>query len=339
MTFQRPELLLLGPLAALLLSAALTLQWRRLARLAQSYADPALRRLAPLHLQRFPALRMLCLIAACLALSAAAAGPRPAAPEPPQPPDPLDIAVAVDVSRSMASEDLGTSRIQRARTIVDRLSVELPAARIVLILFADWPFTLVPPTDDPTVVRYFAQSLSADLVLDRDQGTSYVNALAHAREALDSRPRQDAGRVVLVLSDGGAHEALDEVLAAAATENGGLSVWTGGLGTRTGAEVPTPTGPLLDDSGTRIVSRLEADVLRDIARVGGGEYHDVSEEAGVTALIDGLATSSRVSESRRNEPLDATFWLILLSIPALLIEGAVDAGRRMTRAHRQDEVA
>ena len=331
MTFQRPDLLLLGPAAALLVSLALTLQWRRMSNLGRAYGEVARLRLVPRRLQRFPTVRMLCLLAACFALGTAAAGPRPPSPEPPQPPQPLDLAVAVDVSRSMAAEDVGASRIERARVVVSRLAEDVPSARIVLVLFADWPYTLVPPTDDPDVVRYFAHSLTADLVLDRDQGTSFTTAVAHARATLDARPRPEARRAVLVLSDGGSHEPLTEVMEAAESGNDATPIWTAGLGTSAGSTIPSATGPLLDESGRVVSSSLEDDVLRDLARAGRGEYHDVSTDGGLEALVDGLGALGDESPSGDTSPGDAAFWLTLLSIPLLLAEGAMDTGRRTSR--------
>lgn len=328
MTFLHPELLLLGPVVVLLLSLALTFQWRRLARLGRSCPDHAVRRLISRRLQGFPTTRMLCLVVVGLALGAAAAGPRPAEPEPTEPAPPLDIAVAVDVSSSMSAVDVGTSRIERARDVVDRLAEDLSSARIVLILFADWPYTLVPPTDDPAVVRYFARSLSADLVLDRDQGTSFSTAFTHARAALDARPRPGARRVILVLSDGGAHEDMADILAAAASASGDdVPIWTAGLGTSIGAPLATGAGPVLDNVGRQVVAPLDENLLREIARAGGGDYQNVSEDRGLRALMAGLGEPDDDSGRGDGSPLDASFLLTLLAVPLLLWEAGLDAGR------------
>jgi Ca-activated chloride channel family protein len=240
----------------------------------------------------------------------------------------------------MGAEDVDGSRIERAREVVEILSDGLPSARIVLILFADWPYTLVPPTDDPAVVRYFAHSLSADLVLDRDQGTSFTTALAHAQASLELRPRAEARRAVLVLSDGGAHEEVGDVIDAAATLSGeDVPVWTAGLGTPEGSAVPTATGPLVDPSGRPVIARLENDMLREIARAGGGEYHNVSEDRGVEALLEGLGAVGADEQGGSDVPPDATFWLALATIPLILLEGAADAGRFLSRANTQTRSA
>lgn len=330
MTFERPDLLLLGPTLALLLSLALAQQWRRLGRLARSLGVRGALRLVPRGVQRFPTGRMLFLALASFALACAAAGPRPAAPEPLAPLRALDIAVVVDVSRSMSATDVEPSRIGRARQVVDRLAEALPSARIVLILFADWPYTLVPPTDDPAVVRYFAHSLSADLVLDRDQGTSLSSAIAHAREALAGRPRPEAAKAILVLSDGGAHDDRTGVVRAASEASlAGIRVWTAGLGTRDGVPIATQAGPVLDAAGRPVVAALEEESLRDAAQAGGGQYHDVSTDAGLGALMSGLTRADGGTDGGEEAPLDIVFWLTLTALPLLLLESGLDAGRRL----------
>jgi len=227
----------------------------------------------------------------------------------------------------MSAADVEPTRIERARDVVARVAESLPSARIVLVLFADWPYTLVPPTDDPAVVRYFARSLNADLVLDRDQGTSFSTAFTHARAALDARSRPGARRAILVLSDGGAHEDMADMLdAAASASTDDVPIWTGGLGTRAGAELTTETGPLVDAGGRTVVATLDDDLLREVARAGGGEYHDVSSERGLRALLSGLGELEEPGGTDGG-PLDISLFLTLLAVPLLLWEGGLDAGR------------
>ncbi len=328
MTLARPELLALVPLGAALLTLALVVQWKRLRRLEQLFGDSALRRLLPLAARRFPVARLLCLVLAGVAIALGAVGVAQDAPAPPPPLAPLDLAIAVDVSLSMGAADTEPSRVARARQVVTRLSEALPGARTVLVVFADWPYTLVPPTDDPAVVGYFAEALEANLLLDRDQGTSLSAAIAQAREALASRPRPGARRVILVLSDGGAHEGESAVLAeAAAAAADGLEVWAAGLGTERGAEIGTETGPVLDAGGVPLVARLDEALLQRMAAAGGGRYERVSDDRGLRSLVAGLQDLAEPSATDRPASGDLTFLLALFAFPLLLIEGALDGGR------------
>jgi Ca-activated chloride channel family protein len=328
MTLARPELLALVPLAAALLTLALVVQWKRIQRLDRVFGDHALSRLFPFAPRRFPAARLLCLVPAAIAIALGAVGVARDTPEPPPPAAPLDLAIAVDMSLSMGAADIEPSRVARARQVVTRVSEAFPEARTVLVVFADWPYTLVPPTDDPAVIRYFAQSLEANLVLDRDQGTALSAAILQAREALASRPRSGARRVILVLSDGGSHEGeaavLSEAAAAAAAD---VEVWAAGLGTERGVELATETGPVLDAAGVPVVARLDEGLLMRLAAAGEGRYERVSDDRGLRALVAGLQAQANAPETDGPEPGDVTFLLALLSFPLLLLEGALDGGR------------
>ena len=74
MIFERPELLALGPLVAILFAFTIGAHWRRLQRLATAYELNALRRLLPTNPRRFPTQRFLCLVGAGALLGLAAAG-------------------------------------------------------------------------------------------------------------------------------------------------------------------------------------------------------------------------------------------------------------------------
>jgi len=338
-TFARPELLPLLPAALALVALAVYLQWRRRARLQRAFSTMALGRLLPVDVRRFPVARLACLLVAAGAVALAALGPMPRTPAPPPPPAPLDLAIAVDVSASMAARDEAPSRIERARRVVAQVAEGLPGARIVLVVFADWPYTLVPPTDDPRVVEYFADALAADLVVERDQGTSLSAALAHARQALDTRVRPNARRAILVVSDGGAHDGENTVMAEArATAAAGFEVWTAGLGSERGATLESELGPVLDAAGAPVMVRLDEGLLSRVAAAGGGRYEHAGDDGGVRTLVDGLRGPDGAATAAGGTATDATFLLALLALPLILLEGAWDGGRTLwlAKSRRED---
>jgi Ca-activated chloride channel family protein len=337
-TLVRPELLGLSLVAALIVALAIVAGWWRLRRLERLLGGAASWRLLPAGALRFPVARLLAAVAAAVALGLAAAEPERPAEEPAPPAAPLDVAVAVDASLSMGAADAVPSRILRAQEVVAELADALPGARLVLVVFADWPYTLVPPTDDPGVVRWFAESLQADLVVDRDQGTALAAAIEHASEALAARPRAEARRVVLLVSDGGAHDESDTVLEAArAAADDGVEVWTAGLGTTRGIELETETGPVLDATGAPVVTQLDERLLVDIAAAGGGSYEDVGSERGLRSLIAGLQDASASVAAERREAPDTALLLALLALVLVLAEGALDGRRRVRHAARTGE--
>ncbi|MEQ1855387.1 MAG: VWA domain-containing protein [Longimicrobiales bacterium] len=328
--FERAELLVLAPLSAVLLALALGSHGSRLRRLAAGYSSSAFRRLLPAGLGRFPSARLLCLACGGVALGVAAAGPAWVLPESEERP-PLDLAIAVDLSLSMSATDAAPNRMARAREVIARLSEELPSVRFSLVVFAGWPYTLLPPTDDPALLRYFAQSLDVTLVPRTDNGTALAEAVELSRYSLEARPSEDSRQIVLLISDGGG-EANEAVLENSTwLRDDGFEVWVAALGSDAGTPLFFDGAPFLDEGGEPVVASLNESLLRDVAEAGGGSYVDVTREDGLEAL---LATLREVSGDRENPPppVDAAFLLVLLAIPLFLWEALADFGRSRKRA-------
>ncbi len=326
MTFERPDLLPLAPLAALLFALALGSHWRRLRRLVGSLDLPVLRRLLPEETGRFPTARLVGLVVSGLAIGLAAAEPQWGRSAAGDAPLPLDLAIVVDLSLSMGATDVAPSRVVRAREVIARLTEEMPSARLSLVSFAGWPYPLLPPTDDLNVVRYFAQSLAVELVQPRDRGSSLAEALTLARSTLEARPRPDARQAVLVLSDGDARDGDQALAEATALSEDGFEVWVAAIGSEAGSSLFLEGAPLLDQ-GAPVVARLNESLLRELADVGRGRFENVSDEAGLDRLATELAALSGDDSDAGRPPVDAAFLLVLLAVPLLLWEGAADAGR------------
>lgn len=326
MTLARADLLGVGLLVALLLALALGAQSRRLERLRRALGRGAERMLPPAPGRG--AARLACTLLASGALALAAAGPSPRTPDEPAPPAPIDAMVVVDVSLSMTAADVGPSRLERARTAIAEIADALPQARIGLVVFADWPYTLLPPTDDLDVVRWFARALEAEAVPARHQGTTLALAIAEAQRALDARPLAESRRAVIILSDGDAHDGAEAAVDAARTAAAaGITVWTGGLGTVRGAELGSAVEPVVDLRGARVASSLDEDLLRTVASAGGGRFEDVSTMGRAGELAAALGATA----SEAPPPPDPVLWLTLLALPLLLWDGALDRGRGLPR--------
>jgi len=329
MTFSRPELLALVPIVVLLLALAVSAQARRHRRLADAFGGvAAARRLTSRDLVTFPRRRFACLLAAGAAMSLAAAGPYLDLGATLDPTQPVDLVIAVDLSLSMTGTDVGPSRLERAKAVVRELTESMPNERLALTVFADWPYSVLPMTDDPALVRFFAAPLSPDLLEERDQGTSYALAITHAHELLETRRRPEAQQVILLITDGEGHESEEEILdAVAVVEASGVRVWTAGVGTSGGSQLTSLDSdalPVLGDDGKPVVSRLNDDLLRRIASVGGGGYRNVSGGIGLRSLL-GVFRRANAESTPGGEAVGAALWLILLAFPLLLLEGRMDA--------------
>jgi len=332
--FERPELLVLAPVSAIILALAVGAQWRRLGRLVQDLSTSSYGRLLPVQPGRRPNARLLSLTVAGLAVGFAAAGPTWLTIEPEAQP-PVDVALAVDLSLSMSATDAAPSRIGRAREVITRLSGDLPSIRFSLVAFAGWPYTVLPPTDDHLVLDYFARSLDVGLVPPAGRGTSLAEALEHARYTLEARPSEGAIQVVLLLSDGGGEEAALVTDAAAGLADAGFQLWVGALGSAAETPLVLDGVPLLDGAGRQVLSSLNEALLREAAEAGRGSFVNVTSEDGLESLVASLRELSGDREGPPPRPVDAAFFLVLLAIPLFLWESVADLGRsRASRAGR-----
>jgi Ca-activated chloride channel family protein len=268
---------------------------------------------------------LLLLVAGGAALGLAAAGPAWVPDTEPKPP--LDVAIAVDLSLSMSATDAAPTRIARAHEVIARLSDELPSVRFSLVVFAGWPYTLLPPTDDPTLVRYFAQSLDVSLVPRFDNGTALADALEWSRYALEARPSDDARQLVLLLSDGGGERSDAAVENAAWLRDDGFEVWVAGVGSDAGAQLLLDGVPFLDEGGVPVLATLNEPLLRELAEAGGGRYVDVTRDEGLEDLLAAMRDASGDTEGPPPPPVDARFLLVLLAAPLFLWDAVIDLRR------------
>ena len=326
MTFARPILLLLLPIAVALAALALARTTRRRRRLAEGFGgEDAAGRLTTRDLVDFPRGRLRILGLAVTVMLLAAAGVRLGPGISLNASRPVDVVVALDISASMGAGDAPGGRMGRAKEVVGALLESLPGERVGLVVFADWPHTLAPITDDQQVVRFFADSLAENFLGERDQGTRVSAAIAEARRQLDARREEGRERAIVLVTDGEAHE--DEFAvadSAAIAAAGGVRIWVAGIGTVEGAGLGEGAGaPVTDAGGAPVVSRLNERLLRRVARAGGGGYLDATDDRGLAELA---ARFRRIPEDGEGAggPGDPATWLILLALLLVAADGLMD---------------
>ncbi len=327
MTFARPELLLLLPVVLGLAAFALARTTRRLRRLAEGFGGAeAAGRLTSRVLVDFPRRRLRVLGLAVTVMVLAAAGVRFGPGISLNASRPVDVVVALDISASMGARDLPGGRMSRAREVVGALLDALPGERVGLVVFADWSHTLAPITEDQQVVRFFADSLAENFLGERDQGTRVSAAIGEAHRQLDARREEGRERVILLVTDGEAHE--DEFAvadSAALAAAGDLSIWVAGIGTAEGAGLggDGAGAAVTDAGGAPVVSRLNERLLRGVARAGGGGYLDVSDDRGLAELAARFRRAPEDGEGSGG-PGDPVTWLILLGLVLVAADGLMD---------------
>jgi len=195
-----------------------------------------------------------------------------------------EIVIALDVSNSMLSQDLSPNRLDRAKLAISRLVDRLQEDRIGLVVFAGDAFVQLPITADYVSAKMFLNSVDTGSV--PIQGTAIGEAVYTAIRSFSAQ--SEKSRAIIVITDGENHED-DPVAAAKEAAEMGIRVYTVGVGSAQGQPIPKDGELMKDKDGNIVVTRLDEQVLREMARVGNGAYvHAGNEEFGLNPIVDDI---------------------------------------------------
>lgn len=193
-----------------------------------------------------------------------------------------DVVVAFDLSASMLAEDLAPNRLDRARFFTDRLLRELNNDKVGLVVFAGNAYLQMPMSVDLRAAQMYLNVLDPSIV--PRQGTAIGEAIATGLDAFQAGEGQgngkQANRAIIVVTDGENHEGEALDMAKQAAEQG-VSIFTVGVGTPKGAPIPVRLRGGREDykrdrDDNIVLSKLNEEVLREIAEAGGGQYVHVA---------------------------------------------------------------
>ena len=243
-----------------------------------------------------------------------------------------DIAICLDLSNSMMAEDIQPNRLQRSKMMVTNLLSTFTADRVSLVAFAGTSFIQMPLTNDHNATRLFLDDMDCSLI--SSQGTAIGDAIDKALLSFgyDDPDREwdsKQGRAIIIISDGENHED-DAVAAARRAARLGVRVCTIGIGSTTGAPIPQydprgrKGGYKRERGGSIIMTHLNEEMLRDIAKAGDGVYisggNAHSSLNAITDLLDKLQkndygeTQFAAYESRYMYPLTAALVCFLAEV-------------------------
>ena len=250
-----------------------------------------------------------------------------------------DLMILLDVSRSMLAEDVVPSRLARAKSdIKDLLQVlqQEGGHRLGLVVFAGQASLQCPLTLD---YAFFLQQLNqAGPHTVTRGGTLIGDAIRKALSAFG--PLANNYKDIILITDGEDHDSFPlEAARAAAAEQ--VSIYTIGVGDAvTGTHIPAPgtTGPrtYVHYQGHEVLSRMQSDLLLEMARMTGGAYVPAGTRAIELDRIysEKIAPKARrqTSMTRRERFIHRYQWFVLAGFLLLGIDMLVREGREGTYA-------
>lgn len=196
----------------------------------------------------------------------------------------VELMVAIDVSRSMLSEDVKPSRLEHAKKEISHLLNILGGDKVGILAFAGSAVLLSPMTTDKSALKMFLETLSPNSV--ETQGTEIAKALKEAQEAFkrggqELGPNESMTRVVILISDGEDHEEGAIKMAKTLADNG-IRVFAMAFGSESGGKIPVrdARGYLKkyerNRQGKEIITKVNDEMMKQVARAGKGSFYHVT---------------------------------------------------------------
>jgi len=245
----------------------------------------------------------------------------------------LDIYVLIDTSKSMLTEDIQPSRIERAKKIIETIISGLDGDRIGIIPYSSAAYIQMPLTDDYDLARMFLEVIDTDMI--GGGGTNVGKAIRLASESFERTSGSD--KVIIILSDGEEHNS-DSIEVLNQVKNDSLKVYTVGIGTDKGGLIPVyddksgqRTDYKKDSNGEFVMSKLNREVLQKLASIGNGAYYQSTVSLDeINSLAENISSLKRdtlkTDKIRRFKQLYQYF--LVAGILCFLIAYLLPEGRR-----------
>ena len=244
-----------------------------------------------------------------------------------------DIIVALDLSASMAAEDIAPNRLDKAKFAIADLISRLDGDRVGLVAFAGEAFVQSPLTLDYGAATLFLNAMGTDMI--SVQGTNLGQAIDVALDAFAETDRRH--RVLVIITDGEDHEGEVETALERAVEEQ-VQIYAVGIGSTEGVPIPEldadgqAQGFKRDVEGNVVTTRLAEETLQRLAsRTDGAYYHASPGGTELAVLAEELSNAEgQEFDVQQVTVFDEQYQLFLgLALLLLVAEALVPDRRRV----------
>lgn len=205
----------------------------------------------------------------------------------------IDIAIALDVSRSMMEEDFAPNRLEAGKSVIENFIDGRKNDRIGFIIFSGTAYTKIPLTNDYDAIKQIIKNVSY-----RDVSTNGTAIGMGVAVSVNRLKNSSAKSKVIILVTDGANNAgnIAPETAANLGKELGIKIYTIGVGSDSEA---------VRDFFGNVSYRKRSDgpdesLLQKIADETGGKYFRATDEkvlANIFSTIDKMEKSSIDSKS------------------------------------------
>lgn len=265
----------------------------------------------------------------------AVAHPRWGGTEVPVQSNDAQLVIVLDVSRSMAADDIAPDRLTAAKEALAEILTRLTNERVALVIFAGDALLRFPLTHDLNAAGNVISTLTTgSILLTKGTNTSAGLELAHSV----SDPFSRSVKLILLLSDG---EDFSKETFSVATrfKDGNSQFLVAGVGTPQGGMVRAVdrfNGKpyyLLEEDGSPVISKLNENTLLEIAQAAEGTYLGSDLSMVSDFVISSMSSLGNKTYSSHlvTQPVDRFQVFTLIALLLIVIATIFELRRGMSR--------
>ena len=245
-----------------------------------------------------------------------------------------NVAILVDVSRSMLAQDVHPNRLERSKADLVDLVAESAGERMSIIAFRSSARMLCPFTTDKA---FLLETISGIGIDSAPRGETNIGQALEM--ALDVFPEGDTSHnAIILISDGEDLSGKAKSCAEKAAERG-IPIFCVGIGDESGATIPqslndVATGGALKHDGETVVTKLDNKTLQAIANITKGAYIPLATAGtGKTTLGDVFnryikkLAAKELEEQHQAHYIERYQLFLLPAVICLLMVGILSKGR------------
>jgi Ca-activated chloride channel homolog len=216
------------------------------------------------------------------------------------------ILISLDISKSMKTDDIFPSRIDKAKEVIDIFLREKIEHKIGYTIFAGRTFLLSPPTYDHEGIRTLVKNTTTDTIDQSEPDTSWTNlgdALIMGAEMLGKSWTGE--KVIILATDGRANMWIDPLIALEAIKLQNIKVYTVAIGTISWSVLSYLENGVrnyfYDPKGNKILADIDESMLKKIASESWWRYYHALDSETLEAIFDEINTvvSDNSRETRK----------------------------------------
>lgn len=211
----------------------------------------------------------------------------------------IDIMLVMDISESMDLQDFTPNRLEAAKkTAIDFIEGRF-GDRIGMVIFSGEAFSLAPLTTDYSLLTDLIKDITFNMM--DAKGTAIGSALAAGTNRM--RETDSKSKVMILLSDGESNAGnVDPIFAAQLAAALDIKIYTIAVG----KDGMVPYGVDFFGRPQMIESYLDETTLREIAKIGGGEFFRASDGNALQQIFDKIDSleKAEIIENRYKETVD-----------------------------------